>query len=77
VQGKKRGARWCRAPTVILVVRLAEDDFVAASEDAACCIARVHDKLGRVHDLRVVVAGVVGSDHDAIVAGDRLWVERN
>src|SRR5579872_1889775 len=56
---------------------LAEDDFVAATLDAASGVARVDDQLGRVNDLGVVVAGVVGGNDDAIVTGDGLRVERH
>ncbi len=45
--------------------------------DAASGVARVHDQLGGVDDRRVVVAGVIGGDDDAIVAADGLRVERH
>src|SRR5690242_9257958 len=77
--GKRKRARRGRA-LIDLALRsnerasfafeLAEDDFVAAALDAAGGVAGVHDELGGIDDVGVVVAGVVGCNDDAVVAAD-------
>src|ERR1700722_14328094 len=54
---------------------LAEDDFLAVAHYATGGVAGVDYQLGGVDDGGVVVAGMVGGDDYAVVAGQGLWVQ--
>ena len=53
------------------------DNFFAVVLDVTGGVARIDDEFGVLHDGFVIVAGVIGSDEDAVIRGEALGSERD